>query len=212
MFVTAERTGLGDIETFARPFVPFNRGRGIYCRETPIAKIHTMDIPSEPRLRTVIVDDEERSRNTLQSLLATYCPEVAVLAQADSADSAEQLLATERPDVLFLDIQMPGGSGFELLERIRDRDFPVVFVTAHDKYAIRAIRASAIDYLLKPLDIDELRETVRKLVRLRKERFASPPSPKSTAKVCARSSGAFAKIRSRPELSSRRATAASWRN
>lgn len=133
-----------------------------------------MQTPSEPRFSAIIVDDEERSRNTLQSLLATYCPQVTVLAQAGSASSAEQLLETEHPDVLFLDIQMPGGSGFELLESVRERDFLVVFVTAHNKYAIKAIKASAIDYLLKPIDVDELRDTVERLIRLRRERNASP--------------------------------------
>lgn len=130
--------------------------------------------PSETRLSAIIVDDEERSRNTLQSLLATYCPQVTVLAQAGSVRSAEQLLETAQPDVLFLDIQMPGGSGFELLESIREREFLVVFVTAHNKYAIKAIKASAIDYLLKPVDVDELRETVERLIRLRREKTASP--------------------------------------
>ncbi|MGE3802643.1 MAG: LytR/AlgR family response regulator transcription factor [Candidatus Kapaibacterium sp.] len=133
-----------------------------------------MPTSSEPRLNAIIVDDEERSRNTLQSLLATYCPAVTVLAQASSVSSAQQLLETEQPDVIFLDIQMPGGSGFELLESIQSRDFLVVFVTAHNKYAIRAIKASAIDYLLKPIDVDELQETVEKLLRLRQEKQTSP--------------------------------------
>ena len=128
-----------------------------------------MAITTQP-LTALLVDDEERSRSTLQSLLTTYCPSITVVAQANSVESAKKALTTHQPDIVFLDIQMPGGLGFDLLESIQNRDFSVVFVTAHDKYGIKAVKANAIDYLLKPIDVDELRETVDKLMKLHQER------------------------------------------
>lgn len=116
-------------------------------------------------LRAIIVDDEELGRKTLAHLLADYCPDVVVIDMAASAADARAALLKHSPDVLFLDIEMPGENGFDLLDSIHpdNRRFAVIFVTAYDHYALRAIKASAMDYLLKPVDIDELRAAVEKV-------------------------------------------------
>lgn len=107
-------------------------------------------------IRAIIVDDEPGSRETLTELLGRYCPAVRVVASADSAAAARDELYRHRPDLLFLDVEMPFGSGFDLLDSIEDLHVEVIFITAHDHYAIKAIRYSALDYLLKPLDRDDL--------------------------------------------------------
>lgn len=107
-------------------------------------------------LKACIVDDEKKGRDTLQKLLEEYCNEVEVTGQADSINSAYQFITKEKPDLVFLDIEMPQGSGFELLKRFDKINFKTIFVTAHEHYAIKAIKFSALDYLLKPVDVDEL--------------------------------------------------------
>lgn len=113
-------------------------------------------------MNAVIIDDEPHCREVLQLLLARHCPDVAITAICDGA--AEGLLAIEamRPQLVFLDVEMPGMNGFELLEQCPRRNFAVIFTTAFDKYAINAIRHSALDFLLKPVDKDELITAVRK--------------------------------------------------
>lgn len=113
-------------------------------------------------MRAVIVDDEPRGRKTLEALLAMHCPEVNVVATADSAAAGIETIRQVKPDVVFLDIQMPQGSGFHLLENVRDIRFEVIFTTAHDQYALKAIKFSAVDYLLKPIDGMELADAVGK--------------------------------------------------
>jgi two-component system LytT family response regulator len=116
-------------------------------------------------IRAIIVDDEELGRRTLRNLLTEYCPSIEVIEESASAASARAAVLKHAPDVVFLDIEMPGETGFDLLDSIHPdhRTFAVIFVTAHDHYALRAIKASAMDYLLKPIDIDELRIAVAKL-------------------------------------------------
>lgn len=135
-------------------------------------------VSTRPRhtLTSVIVDDEKYSRGNLAFLLQTYCPEIQVVAEAPSVETAMKVIGDTHPDVVFLDIQMPKASGFDLLESIEDRDFLVVFVTAHDDYGVKAIKASAVDYLLKPVSIQELREAVDKLLALHDKRIHSPDS------------------------------------
>lgn len=116
-------------------------------------------------LRVMIVDDEPNARENLRMMLEEHCPEVVVLAQAGSAAEARKLIAAERPDALFLDIQMPGEDGFSLLRSIADLELPVVFTTAFDEYALQAFKENAVDYLEKPLDQVELQRAVKKLVR-----------------------------------------------
>lgn len=132
--------------------------------------------PSRPLLTSVIVDDEQQSRGNLAFLLQTYCPEIEVIAEAPTVETAMRVIKDRRPDVLFLDIEMRKESGFDLLESIEGRDFLVVFVTAHNNYGVKAIKASAVDYLLKPVSIDELREAVDRLLALHHRRELAPDS------------------------------------
>ena len=101
-------------------------------------------------IRCVIVEDEEIARKVLKSLLAQYCPDVMVCAEADDVESGKAMINAFRPDLVFLDIEMPGGGGFKLLNSIEKSDFEVVFITAYEQFAIKAIRHAALDYLLKP--------------------------------------------------------------
>lgn len=119
--------------------------------------------------RAIIVDDEENGRIILRKLLNEFCPQVTVVGEAGNIDDGGRLVREKKPDLVFLDIKMPFGTGFDLLERLGKVDFDVVFTTAHDDYAIRAIRYAALDYLLKPIDIDELGEAVRRSEEKRKE-------------------------------------------
>jgi two-component system LytT family response regulator len=108
------------------------------------------------KLRAVIVDDEQSGRDSLRRLLEENCHDVKVVDQAGSVDQAVEVIRSHNPDLVFLDVEMPRGSGFELLKRIECPSFKTIFVTAHNHYAIKAIRFSAADYLLKPVDVDEL--------------------------------------------------------
>lgn len=108
------------------------------------------------KLRAVIVDDEQSGRDSLRRLLEENCHDVEVVDQAGSVDQAVEVIRLHNPDLVFLDVEMPRGSGFELLKRIERPAFKTIFVTAHNHYAIKAIKFSAADYLLKPVDVDEL--------------------------------------------------------
>ncbi len=114
-------------------------------------------------IRCVIVEDEEMARKVLKSLLAQYCQDVMVCAEADDIVSGKNMIETFHPDLVFLDIEMPGGSGFKLLSSIEDKDFEVVFITAYEQFAIKAIRHDALDYILKPIDPKELVAAVEKV-------------------------------------------------
>jgi two-component system, LytTR family, response regulator len=113
-------------------------------------------------LSAVLIDDEINNLDNLSRLLGTYCPEVTVLGTALSAAEGREAIIRHRPDLVFLDIQMPGQSGFDLLGSLSEYTFDVIFVTAYDQYGIQAVKFSALDYLLKPIHIDELRSAVDK--------------------------------------------------
>ena len=114
------------------------------------------------KIRTVIIDDEQKSRSILQSMLQKYCPQVTVVGEAESAEQALRVILKEKPNLIFLDVEMPHGSGFELLKQLPNLSFEVVFVTGLDFYALQAIKFHALDYLLKPVDIEELIQAVLK--------------------------------------------------
>jgi two-component system LytT family response regulator len=113
-------------------------------------------------MKAVIIEDEERSRMVLQNLLQNYCPDVEVLDTADSVTTGVEVILKHHPDIVFLDVQINGGTGFDVLDRLKDESPSVIFTTAYDHYALKAFKFSAIDYLLKPIDIEELKAAVRK--------------------------------------------------
>lgn len=116
-------------------------------------------------LSTVIVDDEMNARENLHLLIQSFCPELEVVGLAASADEAKILIKQFSPDVVFLDINMPQKNGFDLLEEVENKNFNVVFTTAHSEYALEAFKADAIDYIQKPIDIDDLRKATEKAVK-----------------------------------------------
>ncbi len=127
-------------------------------------------------IRAIIVDDEEKGRIFLKNMVDEYCKEVQIVAMADAIDTGIETIRAYHPDLVFLDIKMPRGTGFDVLKELHEMDFEVIFTTAHDNYALTAIKFSAIDYLLKPIDINELQEAVEKMIRkkdrkLKKENF-----------------------------------------
>lgn len=119
----------------------------------------------EEKLKCIIVDDELSARRVLSSLCSEFCPKVEVIGEADSAMTAFDLINEKSPDFIFLDIRMPIKDGFQLLEMFKEISFKVVFTTAYDQYAVQAFKFSAIDYLLKPIDIDELITAVDKVCK-----------------------------------------------
>jgi two-component system LytT family response regulator len=111
-------------------------------------------------LRAIIVEDEETSRNILKNYVAKYCPKVEMIGEAANVDEALVLIRNNELDLVFLDVEMPYGNAFDLLDKVGDRTFETVFVTAYDHYAIDALNAHASYYLLKPISIDTLIEAV----------------------------------------------------
>lgn len=119
-------------------------------------------------MKAVLIDDEPHNLRNLQALLSAYCPQVEVCAVALNAEAGRAALYAHRPELLFLDIQLPQQDGFTLLRSLATYDFEVIFVTAYDQYAIQAMRLAAVDYLLKPVDISELQAAVAKADRQRR--------------------------------------------
>src|SRR6185436_3916163 len=120
-------------------------------------------------MKAVIVDDEKDSRQILANYLAKYCPDINVCGFGESVSTGLDAIHKHNPDVIFLDIEMPYGNGFDLLEKAGDHQFETVFVTAYGNYAIQALNQSAAYYLLKPIDIDELVKAVEKIKKERSE-------------------------------------------
>ncbi len=113
-------------------------------------------------MKAIIIDDQSHIRENLKLLLREFAPEVEVIAEADGVKSGLECLKKHKTELVFLDIEMADGTGFDLLNLVKDRSFRVIFVTGHEGYAIRAFRVAAIDYLLKPVDPDDLVEAVAK--------------------------------------------------
>src|SRR6478736_6415898 len=114
-------------------------------------------------LKSIIVDDEAKSRESLRILIEDFCDNVKVCALCQNVDEGIKAIQEFKPEVVFLDIQMQRETGFDLLTRIKGINFEVIFTTAHAEYAIKAFKFSAIDYLLKPIDIEELKRAVNKV-------------------------------------------------
>lgn len=113
-------------------------------------------------IRSVIIDDEQNNIDNLRILLQEYCQGIIICATALNATEGEKIIALHQPEIIFLDIQMPGQNGFDLLKSLPTHNFEVIFVTAYDQYGIQAVKFSAVDYLLKPVVIDELKLAVKK--------------------------------------------------
>jgi two-component system, LytTR family, response regulator len=114
-------------------------------------------------IKALIIEDEQKSREMLAMLVEQNCPTLQLVGQAKNVAEGAEMIKSLKPDLIFLDIQMPDGTGFDLLEQVQDKKFEIIFTTATDKHALKAIKYSACDYLLKPLDIDELKQAVEKV-------------------------------------------------
>ncbi len=114
-------------------------------------------------IKALIIDDEAKARQGLRLVLEKYCPDIEILGLCESPEIGLEKIDELQPDLVFLDVQMPKMSGFDLLDNIPNINFEVIFVTAYDKYAIKAIRFSALDYLLKPIDVDDLINAVQRI-------------------------------------------------
>ena len=115
-------------------------------------------------LSAIIVEDELPSREALKNLVGEYCPDVAICAAVASVEEGVSVVNRLKPELLFLDIALQAGTGFDLLEQVQERTFDVIFTTAYEHYALRAIKFSAIDYLLKPIDLEDLQVAVGKVL------------------------------------------------
>lgn len=114
-------------------------------------------------IKAIIVDDELGARESLSKMVEKNCKQIEIIGKADSAKSAYDLITALQPDLVFLDIEMPKGNAFDLLDKFKQINFHIIFTTAYDHYAIKAIKFSAVDYLLKPIDPEELVASVNKL-------------------------------------------------
>lgn len=125
-------------------------------------------------IKCVLVDDEPRNLSVLKKMLGQYCPDITVTGTAESTDEALSVIRTTHPQLVFMDIEMSPGNAFELLDSLEPIDFEVIFVTAHDGYAIKGFKYNALDYVLKPIEIDDLRQAVNKAVkRIREQDIGS---------------------------------------
>lgn len=125
------------------------------------------------KINAIIVEDELNNRNNLANLLQKYCPQIAVVAACSNAEEALETINRLRPQLVFLDIQMPGKDAFQLLRELGFINFEIIFITAYSEYGIQAIKFSAIDYLLKPIDIDELKIAIEKALARINEKDAN---------------------------------------
>lgn len=117
-------------------------------------------------MRAIIIDDKPFIVQTIANIISTQCPTVEVVAQANNVKTGVESIRQHKPDLVFLDIRMPDGTGFDLLEQVKDLQFRVIFVTAYEEYAVKAFRFSAIDYILKPIDPDDLIQAIQKAEKL----------------------------------------------
>ncbi len=121
------------------------------------------------QLKAIIVEDEASSREILRNYLKKYCPDIRVSAEASNIDDALMVIKKEKPDLVFLDVEMPFGNAFDLLERLGNRDFDIIFVTAYDHYAKDALNHHASYYLTKPISIDELIKATDYVIDIRQK-------------------------------------------
>jgi len=114
-------------------------------------------------MNALIIEDEDNSRSVLTTLIDQYCPQVQILGYASDAREAVEKIRSIKPNLVFMDIELPYGNAFDILSKLKEINFHIVFTTAYDSYAIRAIKTGAIDYLLKPIDYNELKNAIQKI-------------------------------------------------
>jgi two-component system, LytTR family, response regulator len=114
-------------------------------------------------IKAVIIDDEKKSRELLNTMITKHCPELSIVGMGESVETGAELIRKSNPDLIFLDIEMSDGTGFDLIEKVQGLNAGIIFTTAYDRYAVKAIKYSALDYLLKPIDIEELKAAVSKV-------------------------------------------------
>jgi len=121
-------------------------------------------------LTAIIIDDERRSRNTLRQKLALHCADVQIIGECESGDEGIKGIEEKKPEIVFLDVEMPRMNGFTMLQQLHNRNFDLIFVTAYDHYAIQAIKYSALDYLVKPIEVPELQKAIERVKEKRQQK------------------------------------------
>ena len=124
-------------------------------------------------LTAIIIDDESNSRNALRQKLSNHCPDVMIIAECENGEEGIKNIEEKKPDIVFLDVEMPRMNGFTMLQQLQNKNFEVIFITAYDHYAIKAIKFSALDYLLKPVEVEDLKTAVEKVTQKRKQPAAN---------------------------------------
>ena len=114
------------------------------------------------KIRTILIDDESSARQTLRGILERFFPEIKIVGEAATIEESISLLNSIEKDLVFLDIEMPFGNSFDILRQLEKIDFEVIFITAHDQYALDAFKFSAVDYIIKPVKINDLKNAVEK--------------------------------------------------
>jgi len=132
--------------------------------------------------KTIIIDDEENSRSNTRAMLENYCPEIEIIAEAGSGIEGKKMIQELKPQVVFCDINMPGMTGLEMIDGLVHRDFCLIFLTAYSEHGINAVKAGAIDYLLKPLLLSELQGAVKKVVQHYEQKGGATPATGSNDK------------------------------
>jgi two-component system, LytTR family, response regulator len=125
-------------------------------------------------LKAILIDDEESNLSSLKEKLSSYCPQVRIIAICDNAAKGIEAIDGLHPDIVFLDIEMPVMNGFVMLQQLQYKNFELIFTTAYDHYAIKAIRYSALDYLVKPIEIEDLKAAVIKAEEKRNRSYPNP--------------------------------------
>jgi len=140
------------------------------------------------KIKTIIVDDEESARDVIHNLLVRFCPDIEIVAICKSVPEAVEAIKSHAPQLVFLDIEMPNYAGFEIINFFDEVNFEIVFITAYEQYALKAFEVSAIDYILKPIEIDRLKKAVEKVKsqvesKLQKERLEVLTETITTKKI-----------------------------
>ena len=117
----------------------------------------------------IIIDDETSSRNSLRQKLTNHCTEIQIIGECENGEAGIKMLTNKKPDIVFLDVEMPRMNGFTMLQQLPQKNFEVIFITAYDHYAIKAIKFSALDYLVKPVAIEDLKTAIEKAAQKRKQ-------------------------------------------